>query len=406
MNRRHAELDGTGQLALRVVSEEDGGGVDAERIAGVLECATIWLCVPDLSSVEDRVDMRGDAEFIELGGDGVGAIGQDRHGGPCGSKFIDQDDHLRVDGALLGQPVGCGLLIADSVADRDRPLGPSRRPGDERLDEFFSEGGSPELARLEASGSFDLGPGSDVEVANDPIEVQQDGRDGFSGVVVVRAHRCSVAHRPPSASRRQPRVTVLCVLADEHPDDADVVEAPASDAEAEPSPLRGAIEWVAVLIGAVVVALVVRTYLLQAFSIPSSSMESTLEVSDRLLVNKLSYQFGDIERGDIVVFFKPESLVSPYDDLIKRVIGLPGDVVEGQGNQVFVNGEALDEPYLDGDVVIRDFDPVQVPEDHVFVMGDNRSNSADSRVFGPIAIDQIEGEAFVRYWPLNRLGTP
>lgn len=178
------------------------------------------------------------------------------------------------------------------------------------------------------------------------------------------------------------------------------------DTEAAPSALRGAIEWVAVLVGAVLVALVVRTFLLQAFSIPSSSMESTLEIRDRLLVNKLSYRFGDVERGDIVVFFRPESLPSPYDDLIKRVIGLPGDVVEGRGNQVFINGQPLEESYLDADVVTRDFGPVDVPVDHVFVMGDNRSNSADSRVFGPIEIDRIEGEAFVRYWPLPRIGTP
>lgn len=195
------------------------------------------------------------------------------------------------------------------------------------------------------------------------------------------------------------------MAADEQPNDAEAVGIASSDDE-QSSTLRDAIEWVAVLVGAVVVALVVRTFLLQAFSIPSGSMESTLEISDRLLVNKLSYQFGDVERGDIVVFLKPEALSSPYDDLIKRVVGLPGDVVEGRNNQVFINGEALAEPYLDADVVIRDFAPVDVPADHVFVMGDNRSNSADSRVFGPIGIDRIEGEAFVRYWPLSRLGAP
>lgn len=180
----------------------------------------------------------------------------------------------------------------------------------------------------------------------------------------------------------------------------------ADSTESAPSAFRGAVEWVAVLVGAILVALVVRTFLLQAFSIPSSSMESTLEIRDRLLVNKLSYRFGDVERGDIVVFFRPDSLPSPYDDLIKRVIGLPGEVIEGNGNQVFINGEPLAEPYLDADVVTQDFGPVQVPSDHVFVMGDNRSNSADSRVFGPIEIDRIEGEAFLRYWPLPRVGAP
>ncbi len=194
--------------------------------------------------------------------------------------------------------------------------------------------------------------------------------------------------------------------ADEQPSEAEAVGPPSNDEASIPSALRSAIEWVAVVVGAIVVALVVRAFLLQAFSIPSGSMESTLEIRDRLLVNKLSYQFGDVERGDIVVFFKPDSLSSPYEDLIKRVVGLPGDVVEGRNNQVFINGEALVEPYLDSDVVIRDFGPVDVPDGHVFVMGDNRSNSADSRVFGPIGIDRIEGEAFLRYWPLSRLGAP
>lgn len=190
------------------------------------------------------------------------------------------------------------------------------------------------------------------------------------------------------------------------PDENDADDPPLVVDEAESSALRGAIEWVAVVVGAIVVALVVRTFLLQAFSIPSGSMETTLEISDRLLVNKLSYQFGEVERGDIVVFLKPEGLISPYDDLIKRVIGLPGDVVEGRDGQVFINGEALSEPYLDAGTVIGDFAPVEVPLDHVFVMGDNRGNSSDSRVFGPINVDRIEGEAFLRYWPLSRLGTP
>lgn len=193
---------------------------------------------------------------------------------------------------------------------------------------------------------------------------------------------------------------------EELPDDAEADEPPPIKIDDARSGLQSALEWVAVVVGAIVVALVVRTFLLQAFSIPSGSMESTLEISDRLLVNKLSYQFGDVERGDIVVFLKPESLSSPYDDLIKRVIGLPGDVVEGRENQVFINGEALVESYLDDGVVIRDFAAVEVPDDHVFVMGDNRSNSADSRVFGPINIDRIEGEAFLRYWPFSRVGTP
>lgn len=190
------------------------------------------------------------------------------------------------------------------------------------------------------------------------------------------------------------------------PGEPDVDGAEPASSDPRSSRLRSGVEWVAVLVGAVVVALVVRTFLFQAFSIPSASMESTLEIRDRVLVNKLSYEFGEIERGDIVVFFRPDTLPSPYEDLIKRVIALPGDVVEGRDDQVFLNGEPLVEPYLDDGVVTRDFGPVDVPPDHVFVMGDNRINSADSRVFGPIEIDRIRGEAFFRYWPLTRIGSP
>lgn len=216
----------------------------------------------------------------------------------------------------------------------------------------------------------------------------------------------AACEREGSKASRETSVTVAGVWVEELPEDTEA-EGPASKNDDHAvSALRSAIEWVAVVVGAVVVALVVRTFLLQAFSIPSGSMETTLEINDRLLVNKLSYQFGDVERGDIVVFLKPDTLSSPYDDLIKRVVGLPGDTVEGRDNQVFINGEALVEPYLDAGVVIRDFAPTEVPEDHVFVMGDNRSNSSDSRVFGPINIDRIEGEAFLRYWPLSRVGAP
>lgn len=168
---------------------------------------------------------------------------------------------------------------------------------------------------------------------------------------------------------------------------------------------RVLIEWTAVLGGALLVALVVKVFLFQAFVIPSESMVPTLEVGDRVLVNKLSYRLHDVHRGDVVVFERPPAAATPGDDsdLIKRVIGLPGDTVEGSGGVVFVNGQPLDERYLPASAVTLDFARVDVGENEIFVMGDNRQNSRDSRFFGPVPTDLIVGRAFARVWPLGAL---
>jgi signal peptidase I len=165
------------------------------------------------------------------------------------------------------------------------------------------------------------------------------------------------------------------------------------------------IEWTAVLGGALLVALVVKVFLFQAFVIPSESMVPTLEVGDRVLVNKLSYHLHDIHRGDVVVFQRPPAAVTPGDDsdLIKRVIGLPGDRVEGAGGVVRVNGRRLDEGYLPATAVTHDFDKVVVGDHEIFVMGDNRQNSRDSRFFGPVPTNLVLGRAFARVWPLGAL---
>jgi len=168
---------------------------------------------------------------------------------------------------------------------------------------------------------------------------------------------------------------------------------------------RAAIEWAIVIVGAVVVALVIKTFLLQAFYIPSSSMEPTLHVGDRVLVNKLSYHLHDIHRGDIVVFERPpKATAGDIEDLIKRVIALPGETVEAREGKVFVNGDPLVEPYLPADTSTPSFSLQTVPEGDIFVLGDNRQNSQASNVFGPIDEDLIVGRAFVRIWPLSRLG--
>lgn len=180
-----------------------------------------------------------------------------------------------------------------------------------------------------------------------------------------------------------------------------------------------------VIAGAVLIALVFRTYVAQTFFIPSESMEPTLERDDRVVVNKLTYGFDDISRGDVIVFERPEGQTEEeIADLIKRVVGLPGDTLVIDDGRLLVDGEPLDEPYLDegtttspgsgtplpgGDGTAHRCvvdDPCEVPEGHVFVMGDNRSNSKDSRFsdLGYISSDQVVGKAFVRIWPLGRWG--
>jgi len=183
----------------------------------------------------------------------------------------------------------------------------------------------------------------------------------------------------------------------------------------KPTGTRSAIEWVVVVVGAVIVALVIKTFVMQAFYIPSESMQPLLEKGDRVLVNKLSYHLHDINRGDVVVFERPEETNAEIKDLIKRVIGLPGESVVIKDNQVFIDGKALDEPYLPAGTTITTGpgnatwthkctpeDPCVVPENTVWVMGDNRSNSQDSRYIGPIPQDKVVGRAFVIVWPFNR----
>ncbi|MBD0356136.1 MAG: signal peptidase I [Rubrobacter sp.] len=146
----------------------------------------------------------------------------------------------------------------------------------------------------------------------------------------------------------------------------------------------------------------VRPFVVEAYRIPTESMVPTLEIGDRVLANKFVYRFAEPERGDIVVF---ESVDGEDQTLIKRVVGVEGDEIRVQGGLLFVNGEVQDEPYLNHEAPSTGFyGPTTVPEDGVFVMGDNRDNSADSRAFGPLPLDNVEGEAFLRFWPVSGIG--
>jgi signal peptidase I len=168
---------------------------------------------------------------------------------------------------------------------------------------------------------------------------------------------------------------------------------------------RSIIEWVAVVGGALLVALIIRAFFLAAFYIPSESMSPTLEKGDRVLVNKLSYKLHDVNRGDIVVFERPPNEPdNGIKDLIKRVVALPGETIEVRDCKVLINGQALVEPYVKQWSRTCTSPPVTVGQNQVFVMGDNRDDSQDSRFFGPISQHLIVGRAFVIVWPFTHLG--
>ncbi|MFP5352228.1 MAG: signal peptidase I [Actinomycetota bacterium] len=204
---------------------------------------------------------------------------------------------------------------------------------------------------------------------------------------------------------------------------------PPAPSEAEPGKHHSFWRELPVLIVvAFVVALLIKTFLLQAFYIPSASMEPTLVEGDRVLVEKVSYRFGGPERGDVVVFEKDMVTgalpVDPQEedrsfvdgivdsirglfgfptgteqDFIKRVIAVAGDRIEGRDGRVYVNDEPIDEPYLTDGQQTSPFGPIEIPEGKIFVMGDNRNNSDDSRNFGPIEADTVVGHAFLLIWP-------
>jgi signal peptidase I len=165
----------------------------------------------------------------------------------------------------------------------------------------------------------------------------------------------------------------------------------------------GVLEFLVILvISFVLVFGFVRPFVVEAFWIPSASMVPTLKYGDRVLVNKFIYRFTEPERGDVVVF---KSVQDDQQDLIKRVVGVPGDKISVRGGRLFVNDELQREPYVNKKMPDRSFAaPTTVPQKHIFVMGDNRANSQDSRVFGPVPKENIEGEAFLRFWPPGRVG--
>ncbi|HET7678017.1 MAG TPA: signal peptidase I [Candidatus Limnocylindrales bacterium] len=168
-------------------------------------------------------------------------------------------------------------------------------------------------------------------------------------------------------------------------------------------PLGCLFEVVETLVLTVVIFLVIQTFVAQPYRVEQESMQHTLEQGQYVLVDKLTPRFGPYARGDIVVFEPPEGGSVPF---IKRVIGLPGDKVEIRDGAVFVNGTELVEPYIyDGDTTLPTGEESSyvVPPEQLFVMGDHRGNSTDSRVFGAIPVSNVIGRAWLRYWPIDTL---
>jgi len=169
------------------------------------------------------------------------------------------------------------------------------------------------------------------------------------------------------------------------------------------SGLRSAVEWAVIIAVALLGALIIRVVVFQAFWIPSASMTPTLKVHDRILVNKLSYHLHPIHRGDIVVFKRPPNMAEAgIKDLVKRVIGLPGETIQSAPDgQVEINGHVVAEPYLPKGINMGPAIHKQlIPPGEYFLMGDNRDDSTDSRVFGPISRHLIVGRAFILMWPI------
>lgn len=180
---------------------------------------------------------------------------------------------------------------------------------------------------------------------------------------------------------------------------------------------RALVEWGVILAVVVLGTVVLRTFVVQSFYIPSGSMLPTLQIGDRIIVDKLSYRLHDPQRGDIVVFSRPPLEDQAYADLVKRVIGLPGETISSENGNVYINGKRLVEPWLPtgsqsytGALAGGDdhpqFDlpgPVKIPPGEYYVMGDNRKDSEDSRFFGPIPRSLIVGRAVAVVWPLGHI---
>jgi signal peptidase I len=160
-------------------------------------------------------------------------------------------------------------------------------------------------------------------------------------------------------------------------------------------------EWIYTILIAIVLVVIIRAFLLDTRIVPTTSMVPTIVPGDRLFVEKISHRISGLERGDVVVFEPPVSS-GLKDDLIKRLIALPGDTIEVKDGKLLLNGVAVDEPYI-AETIEYSFEKQVVPAGKMFVMGDNRNRSYDSHEWGFAEIESVEGKALITYWPLDRI---
>lgn len=174
--------------------------------------------------------------------------------------------------------------------------------------------------------------------------------------------------------------------------------------EKNPKKMSSAVEWVIVIAIAVALALFINFVIIINSTVPTSSMENTIMPGDRILGLRVTYWFNEPKYGDIIVFKYPDN---PSETFVKRVIGVPGDVVEIKAGVTYINGEAITENYLKEEQFASDYGPYEVPEDSYFVMGDNRNNSKDSRFWTTthfVPKKNILGRAYLCYWPISHIG--
>ncbi len=312
-----------------------------------------------------------------------------------------------------------------------------------RTDAGFAE---TDGAEHDASGHNDLSDATDRALMEEPAtevrrtNVERAGRSTRELIGVATAGASNVRTVSPPRSFDDDDAFVDDVSFDGDRAHGDVTTKPKTKVRSPlksrrrpqksgPTSLGGvAREYVGLVVGALVIATLIRTFLGLAFYIPSGSMIPTLEVGDRVVVSRLSYAWGEPQRGQVVVFENPNyegdkgfvlvrwgrhllgtvGVAQPTDKyFIKRVIGLPGETITFTEGRVHINGKVLDEPWLQPSVVT---DPLGepsfvIPAGNVFLMGDNRGNSTDGRVFGPVDEDRIVGRAIVKVWPPGRWGT-
>lgn len=161
-------------------------------------------------------------------------------------------------------------------------------------------------------------------------------------------------------------------------------------------------EWVVIIAIAFALSIVLRNYLIDTRIVPTGSMLPTIQLQDRLIVDRVMYKYDEVKRGDIIVFSAPEA-AEEDKDLVKRVIGLPGDKLEIKEGMVYIDDKVLNEPYIQQPADYN-YGPVIVPDESYFMLGDNRRYSKDSHVWGYVLDENILGRVWIRYWPLDSFG--